>query len=256
MGTQLLLDLAEIYQKLPPPVLGGLILILGDSGPLERKSEFILTNYGSSNVVRQLVRMIEEKQTSPEEILLVFDSFKAYDILKPQSQISLVWSGPNLHGVPMRMTAQVIIDLIDNATTELFLSSFSFYNVKEIVDHLSIAINRGVSLSLLLETPQSSHYKIKNDPIAQLDRELINKAKIYIWPYKNRILEGDNQTGSLHAKFILQDKDKLFISSANLTQSALDRNIELGVIIGCHDVVEKFQDHLANLISENIIIRL
>lgn len=250
------MDLVDIYQKLPPPVLAGLIFILGDSGPVERKSEFILTNYGSSNVVRQLVRMIEEKQTSPEEILLVFESFKAYDILKPQSQISLVWSGPNLHGVPMRMTAQVILEMIDNATTELFLSSFSFYNVKEIVDHLLIAINRGVSLSLLLETPQSSHYKIKNDPIAQLDKELINNAKIYIWPYKNRILEGDNQTGSLHAKFILQDKDKLFISSANLTQSALDRNIELGVIIGGHDVVEKFQDHLANLISENVIIRL
>jgi len=256
MEKHIILDLAGIFHKLPLPVVDRLISILDEDRSIEGKSQVLLTNYGSLPMIRQLVRMIEEKQTSREEILLVFDSFKAYDIVKPQSQISLVWSGPNLHGVPMRMTAQVIIDLIDNATTELFLSSFSFYNVKEIVDHLSIAINRGVSLSLLLETPQSSHYKIKNDPIAQLDRELINKAKIYIWPYKNRILEGDNQTGSLHAKFILQDKDKLFISSANLTQSALDRNIELGVIIGGHDVVEKFHDHLANLISENIIIRL
>jgi phosphatidylserine/phosphatidylglycerophosphate/cardiolipin synthase-like enzyme len=83
-----------------------------------------------------------------------------------------------------------------------------------------------------------------------------SNASFYIWPYRNRVINGDEQTGSLHAKFILQDNSKLFVSSANLTQSAMDRNIELGVIIEAPEVIEKLQSQLDSLIIENEITKL
>jgi phosphatidylserine/phosphatidylglycerophosphate/cardiolipin synthase-like enzyme len=35
----------------------------------------------------------------------------------------------------------------------------------------------------------------------------------------------------LHAKAVVTDEEAVFITSANLTEAALDRNIELGVLI-------------------------
>ena len=256
MEKQHISELLNIFQELPVPVQNRLISVLNYEMSLDEKLRLISTEYNTSISIKHLVRILKEHQLSSEEVSLVLNSFRVYDELIPENRISLVWSGPNLRGVPMRKTAQVIVEMIDDAKTSLFLSSFSFYKVKHIIDRLVLAAAKGVSISLLLETPQSSHYKIKNDPLTHLDEELKQYAKIYIWPYKNRTLEGDDQTGSLHAKFILQDTAKMFISSANLTESAMDRNIELGLIVEDQDVIGKFQDHLANLISENIITRL
>lgn len=156
----------------------------------------------------------------------------------------------------MRKTAQVIIEMIDEAKESLYLSSFTFYKVREIIDHLKLAQERNVVITLLLETPQSSHYKVKSDPIKHLEDDLREKACLSIWPNKNRLVEGYQQTGSLHAKFVLQDRSKLFVSSANLTQSAMDRNMELRVIIEDVMAIDKFHNHLDHLISENIITRI
>jgi cardiolipin synthase len=249
-------ELLSIFQELPLPILQRLIAILNIDLPVEEKIRIISSDFNSSPCIKRLIRLIEEKQVDAEDVSLVFGAIQTYRENDPKNRITLAWSGPNLRGVPMRKTAQVIIEMIDDAKTSLFLSSFSFYKAKDITDHLVLAAARGVSISLLLETPQSSHNKINKDPLKHLDDELKKKAHIYIWPYKNRIVDGDDQTGSLHAKFVLQDKVKLFISSANLTQSAMDRNIELGVIIEDQAVVCKFNDHLDNLISENIITRL
>ena len=43
------------------------------------------------------------------------------------------------------------------------------------------------------------------------------------------ILEGAG--GVLHAKAVVADDEAVFVTSANLTEAALDRNIELGVLI-------------------------
>jgi len=37
--------------------------------------------------------------------------------------------------------------------------------------------------------------------------------------------------GVLHAKAVVADDEAVFVTSANLTEAALDRNIELGVLI-------------------------
>lgn len=216
----------------------------------------IQTEFATSASTKRLIRMLETCQLDPQEIALVFKSLHLYQDFQHVKKTSLVWSGPNLSGVPMRMTAQVIMEMIDDAQESLFLSSFTFYKVGEIVDRLDAAAKRGVEISLLLETPQSSHYKVRVDPLENINDDLMNKLNLYIWPYKKRIIEGDPHTGSLHAKFILQDQTKLFISSANLTQSAMDRNIELGVIIEDPTVIQKMRHHLDVLISENVITRM
>jgi phosphatidylserine/phosphatidylglycerophosphate/cardiolipin synthase-like enzyme len=248
--------LIEIYSHLPSSSIDRIILILRSEKERFNVIQSLQSDFGSSASIKALNQLIITSNLDLEAIALVFDSLSTYRKLMPESKISLVWSGPNLVGVPMRMTSQVMLEIIDQSKERLFLSSFSLYRIESIFYALEKAINRGVQIALLLETPQSSLYKIKQDPMEDFSSEFKKKANFYIWPYKNRKIEGDDQTGSLHAKFILQDDKRLFITSANLTQYAMDRNIELGVIIEDQLAIKKLCDHLDILISENVITKI
>ena len=248
--------LVEVFAQIPSALLSNIKEILRSDNDQRIIANLLITDHGSSIHIKKLSQLILEEQLNPKEIALIFDSFQAYHDMMPKNEVSLVWSGPNLHGVPMRMTMQVVLEMIDQSKKQLFLSSFSFYKIASVIDSFERAIARGVKLSLLLETPQSSHYKIKWDPLKDFNEYIQSNASFYIWPYRNRMINGDEQTGSLHAKFILQDNSKLFISSANLTQAAMDRNIELGVIIEAQDVIGKLQNQIDSLIKENVITRL
>jgi phosphatidylserine/phosphatidylglycerophosphate/cardiolipin synthase-like enzyme len=46
-----------------------------------------------------------------------------------------------------------------------------------------------------------------------------------------RALDLEGPGGVLHAKAVVADEKTVFVTSANLTEAALDRNIELGVLI-------------------------
>ena len=49
--------------------------------------------------------------------------------------------------------------------------------------------------------------------------------------YDPRSLEPDGPSGVLHAKAVVTDEESVFVTSANLTEAALDRNIELGLLV-------------------------
>jgi|SRR6516164_255392 phosphatidylserine/phosphatidylglycerophosphate/cardiolipin synthase-like enzyme len=73
----------------------------------------------------------------------------------------------------------------------------------------------------------------------QLVRRFAEKFWKTDWPgsarpsvfYDPRALEPEGPGGVLHAKAVVADDEAVFITSANLTEAALDRNIELGVLI-------------------------
>lgn len=253
MDDLTLQDLIRIINQLPDSVLLKLSSIPNNCNSFESLIRSIQSEFGSSNAIKQLLRFIENTQIEPNDLSIILRTVQAQKKQEGLSSLSLVWSGPNLTGVPMRLTAQVIKEMINDAKESLFISSFSFYKIKEIIQLIDLAVDRGVHVSLLLETPQSSNYKVKTDPLKLIDKALLKKITVFIWPYKNRKKEGDKQTGSLHAKFIIQDNTKLFISSANLTQSAMDRNIELGVIIEDKETVNKVLSQIQSLMSQNII---
>ncbi len=49
--------------------------------------------------------------------------------------------------------------------------------------------------------------------------------------YDPRALDPQGPGGVLHAKAIVADDEAVFVTSANLTEAALDRNIELGILV-------------------------
>jgi phosphatidylserine/phosphatidylglycerophosphate/cardiolipin synthase-like enzyme len=69
--------------------------------------------------------------------------------------------------------------------------------------------------------------------------------------YDPRSLDaGEQQRASLHAKCVVVDSSRAFIGSANLTQAAQARNIEIGLVVADPAIAEAVERHIAGLISD------
>jgi phosphatidylserine/phosphatidylglycerophosphate/cardiolipin synthase-like enzyme len=67
--------------------------------------------------------------------------------------------------------------------------------------------------------------------------------------YDPRSLDLPNPTGVLHAKAVVADDRTVFITSANLTEAALDRNFELGLLTRDPTLATSVAHHFQRLID-------
>ena len=71
--------------------------------------------------------------------------------------------------------------------------------------------------------------------------------------YDPRALELDGPTGVLHAKALVVDDESVFVTSANLTEAALDRNIEAGLLVRDHALAASMASHFQILIDRGLL---
>jgi phosphatidylserine/phosphatidylglycerophosphate/cardiolipin synthase-like enzyme len=64
---------------------------------------------------------------------------------------------------------------------------------------------------------------------------------------------GSAPGGVLHAKAVIADDEAVFVTSANLTEAALDRNIELGVLIRDRALALTIGGYFRSLIDRDLL---
>jgi len=165
--------------------------------------------------------------------------------------VELVWTGPTTRFVPTRRTEQVLLDLIGGAQSDLFLVSFVAYDVRSVVKGMNEAASRGVRLRVLLEASTSHGGTLSVDPAATM-RACVPAAEPYTWKEKPEPFVD----GKVHAKVAVVDGARAFITSANLTGHALEKNMEAGVLIHGGPVPKTLNDHLQALIDVGVIARV
>ena len=170
--------------------------------------------------------------------------------VQSENSIDLVWTGPTTPFVAIRRTEQVLLDLIRHAQADVFLVSFVAYDVSTVVDALNAASSRGVEVRLLLETSTSHGGSLSVDPINTM-RRCVPSALLYVWTDR----PDPFTDGRVHAKVAVSDGKTAFLTSANLTGHALEKNMEAGVVIGGGQVPSSLRAHLQALIDTNIIRR-
>ena len=60
----------------------------------------------------------------------------------------------------------------------------------------------------------------------------------------------------MHAKCVIMDGRKALVTSANFTEAAQERNIELGLLIGSHTVARRIEEHFMSLIRNRYLEKL
>lgn len=171
-------------------------------------------------------------------------------------QLELVWTGPDSQVIPLRRTDQALLQLIGEAETSLHIVSFAVYKAEKIAEALVTAAERGVSISIYLETPDASEGKMSFDTVKALGPAIRAHARLYMWPREKRPLTEDGKFGSLHAKIALADDEALLISSANLTDYAMTLNMEMGILIRGGEAPRQVGNHLLNLVEQGIFVKI
>lgn len=73
--------------------------------------------------------------------------------------------------------------------------------------------------------------------------------------YDPRALDSEGPSGVLHAKAVVADDETVFVTSANLTEAALERNIELGVLIRDRAFALTIVGYFRSLIDRDLLSR-
>jgi cardiolipin synthase A/B len=199
-------------------------------------------------VTRVLAAWRQERASGDELAGMLLGASEARLRVERELSVELVWTGPTTRFVPTRRTEQVLLDLIASATTELFLVSFVAYEVRSVVMAMKQAANRGVRLRVLLEASTSHGGTLNYDPAATM-RASVPAAELFEWRKKPEPFVD----GKVHAKVAVVDCERAFITSANLTGHALEKNMEAGVLINGGPTPKVLADHLQALIDVGVL---
>ncbi|ODS66619.1 MAG: phospholipase [Acidovorax sp. SCN 65-108] len=168
-----------------------------------------------------------------------------------QQTMELVWTGPTTPFVSTRRTEQALLQVVNAAERSLFITSFVAYDVSSIVQALNAASERGVAISILLERSKDQGGSVTFDVISKM-KTMVPNARIYAWIAKVDPFVG----GCVHAKVAVADGTICFVTSANLTGHAMDKNMEAGLLVSGGDTPRQLEDHLRSLTDAKVISRV
>ena len=165
--------------------------------------------------------------------------------------IESVWSGPRTHAVPVRSTAQVLVALVAEAEHELMLTTYSAKSYSPLLDALTKAVARDVSVMVIVETLQGAGGALAGAEPAHAFASVAG-VELWHWPPGERAEDG----AKMHAKVAVADRRSLLVSSSNLTQSGVDRNMEAGLLVRGGAARRRAAEHLAELRARGVLARL
>jgi phosphatidylserine/phosphatidylglycerophosphate/cardiolipin synthase-like enzyme len=161
--------------------------------------------------------------------------------LAASATIDIVVTGPDSPSAPVRLTSEVVRQLIANARQRVTLVSYAAYQVPSIIAALDDAAARGVHVDLILESPD--HLDGGGGAVAYA------KYRTYQWPTDQR----EPPDAKLHAKAVIVDSRDVLLTSANMTNAAYDKNIELGVLCRGGSTAHRVQKHFDALIARGVL---
>ncbi|MBI9019023.1 MAG: phospholipase [Phycisphaerae bacterium] len=207
------------------------------------------TDESMINVLRQ------EWQQNPEVLPLEIaaalrGASGAAIIMEKREAVEMVWTGPLTGLVASRHTEQVLLEVINSAKWRLFIVSFVAYNIDSVKMALHNAVGRNVKIDILLESTKKHGGKIEIDSIYEF-KKTIPSANIYAWNILSK--SAGQLNGAVHAKCAVADASIAFVTSANLTKAAMEKNMELGILIRGGSIPQKLESHLEALITTKVI---
>lgn len=167
--------------------------------------------------------------------------------IRSAQSIDVVWTGPATGEVPVRLTREVLLEVIGSASSSLIIVSFAAYKVPDVVAALAAAAGRGVDIRMVLETGEEDGGPLKVGA-AKAFAELGASASFYVWP-----AEGREGAASMHAKSAIADELTALVGSANLTGHAIELNMELGVLIRGGPLPRRLSRHFRALMSAGVL---
>lgn len=174
----------------------------------------------------------------------------------------LVLSGPEAEGVPTRATEAVVAELIESARRSIVFVTYSIWDGKTLFARLAerMTADHSLSVRLFLNIERPRHdTSTCDDIVARFKDNFLRRH----WPtsaclpevfYDPRALDPSPAlSGRLHAKCIIVDSARLLVTSANLSDAAQTRNIEMGMLTEDVAIVKRAVDYFGGLAANGAL---
>lgn len=154
-------------------------------------------------------------------------------------RVELVWTGPEVVGTASRDTYVVVREMFANARESILIAGYAVYQGKQVFQTLAERMDANPTLSCRMFLNIARRPGDERADSESL-RDFAEGFRRDVWPgrrlpqvyYDPRaLLAGPGPRASLHAKCIVVDDECAFVTSANFTEAAQERNIEAGVLV-------------------------
>lgn len=180
-----------------------------------------------------------------------------------EEQVEVVTTGPDIPGVANRDTAVVVRELFANATSSVLVAGYAVHQGRQIFEALAIRVRDQPVLDVRLFLDIQRGPGDTSAPRERIHR-FVEQFRSQHWPdgqalpsifYDPRSLEiGGNSRACLHAKAVVVDQEHVFVSSANFTAAAQQRNIELGLLARSPVLAAQVVSFFDSLVSHGALV--
>lgn len=178
--------------------------------------------------------------------------------------IELVTTGPEAGSVTNRDTQVVVQELFRNARRSVLVAGYELYQAEPVfralADRMAEEPRPTVRMFLNVKRPLGD-----TTTESELIAAFASRFRTQHWPtdralpeiyFDPRSLTNDSKRKAvLHAKCVVVDGRSAFVSSANFTEAAQERNIEVGVLVRSHVIAERLVSFFTALISTGSLRR-
>jgi len=178
-----------------------------------------------------------------------------------EDQVDLVVTGPETLGVVVRETAAVVHEIFSHAEHSVTVVGYAVHQGQRVFKALAerMVLLPSLRVRMLLDVQRTSDDATPEQTLERFVQRFRNKEwpigyplpKVFYYPPSLR--EGHDRS-SLHAKCVIIDSRIAFVSSANFTEAAHERNIEAGVLIRSPAISGYLQGHFDGLLNDGVLL--
>lgn len=194
-----------------------------------------------NDVVQELKKHF--KGCSDEEILDIISLCMKTRSSVEKEHAELVLTAPDSFKVKARKTKDVLAELLKGAEKSITITGYS------ISDHFEDMLDAIIDRSL-----HGVYVKLY---VNDLDKQKGSLNRLM--SYRNKFLQvyeyqksNDDKMAALHAKILVVDARRSFVSSANLSYHGMEGNIEMGFLLDSIDKAKQIEEVLKELVRMKV----
>lgn len=216
--------------------------------------------------VAAALHSLSNQGCSPNALALCIEMLSDASAVRPsiEDSVQLVMTAPTQSNAYHRDTKVVVEDLFRRAERSILIAGYAVHQGKQIFEELASRMEKIASLQVRAFLNLPSRPGDVLTPAELLSKFASEFSKRH-WPAGHRLPEvyydrrgieaTNNEPTSLHAKCVILDEQELFVSSANFTEAAQNRNIEMGILLESPLLARQATQFFTDLIREGVCLR-
>ncbi|HYR89308.1 MAG TPA: DISARM system phospholipase D-like protein DrmC [Terriglobia bacterium] len=229
------------------------------SGALQR-----LVAKSLSDGLAQDLQSFHDQGFGPAQLTSLIDLLLKDRSQRPRAEdaFDLVTTGPDSDAAANRDTSVVVRELFANAEESVLVAGYAVYQGQRVFQALADRMHTKPNLKVQM------FLDVRRGPgdtaaVSEVVHRFGDHFRQVDWPkerplpelfyFPSSLEERPHERGSMHAKIVIIDNSKVFISSANFTEAAQQRNIEVGLVVRSRPLSQQLTNHFLSMVADGAL---